>query len=119
MSCPTFAAAASVKFSGGSADARADALRYGGPQIRVVLANSEDGTCIQVRDNGTGVPAESEQYIFDAYYRVPNQSPHAASIGLGLAVSRDLARLMGGDLTYRHHEGETIFELRPPPADRN
>ena len=96
-----------------------NALRYGGPQIRVVLTNSEDGTYIQVRDNGTGVPAESEQHIFDAYYRVPNQSPHAASIGLGLAVSRDLARLMGGDLTYRHHEGETIFELRLPPADKN
>jgi signal transduction histidine kinase len=96
-----------------------NALRYGGPQIRVVLTNTGNTTNIQVRDNGTGIPPESQQQIFDAYYRVPNQSPHAASIGLGLAVSRDLARLMGGDLTYRHHEGETIFELQLPPAEKN
>ena len=96
-----------------------NALRYGGPEIRVLLTVSESTASIQVRDNGTGIPQESEPYIFDAYYRVPGQSQHAASIGLGLSVSRDLARLMGGELTYRHSNGETIFELQLPLAEEN
>lgn len=96
-----------------------NALRYGGPKIGVLLTSNETTTSIQVRDNGAGIPTESEQHIFDAYYRVPGQSQHAASIGLGLAVSRDLARLMGGDLTYRRHDTQTIFELQLPLADKN
>ncbi|MDH3262166.1 MAG: HAMP domain-containing histidine kinase [Acidimicrobiia bacterium] len=96
-----------------------NALRYGGPKIGVLLTSDETTTNIQVRDNGPGIPTESEEHIFDAYYRVPGQSQHAASIGLGLAVSRDLARLMNGDITYRRHEGETIFELQLPLADKN
>ncbi len=82
----------------------------------MLLTNSQTSANIQVRDNGAGIPPESEPQIFDAYYRVPSQSQHAASIGLGLAVSRDLARLMGGDLTYNRHQNETIFELQLPLA---
>ncbi len=37
-------------------------------------------------------------------------------MGLGLAVSRQLAQLMEGDLTYRYHGGESIFTLSLPAA---
>ncbi len=93
-----------------------NAVRYGGPKIRVVLAGDETCASVQVRDNGGGIPAESREQIFGAFYRVPTARQNPASIGLGLAVSRDLARLMGGDLVYRHHNGETIFELQLPLA---
>jgi signal transduction histidine kinase len=94
-----------------------NAIRYGGPQIRVLLTKNETTANIQLRDNGIGIPPESEEAIFGAYYRVPGQQHHPASIGLGLAVSRDLAHLMGGDLTYRRHKDETIFELQVPLAE--
>ncbi|MDH5616411.1 MAG: HAMP domain-containing histidine kinase, partial [Acidimicrobiia bacterium] len=48
-----------------------NALRYGGPKIGVLLTSDETTTNIQVRDNGPGIPTESEEHIFDAYYRVP------------------------------------------------
>jgi len=94
-----------------------NAVRYGGPQIRVLLTSSDTTASVEVHDNGTGIPPEARSQIFCAYYRVPTDQHHPASIGLGLAVSRDLARLMGGDLTYRHQDGESIFELQLPVAE--
>ena len=39
-------------------------------------------------------------------------------MGLGLTVSQELARLMGGDITY-HHDGEAVFTVRLPVAERS
>ena len=36
---------------------------------------------------------------------------------LDLAISRKLARLMGGDLTYRYQDGESVFEFTLPVPD--
>jgi signal transduction histidine kinase len=49
--------------------------------------------------------------------RATADSALPGSIGLGLPVSRRLARLMGGDLVYRH-DGGSIFEIRLPGAAR-
>jgi signal transduction histidine kinase len=92
-----------------------NAFRYGGPRIRVVLC--DDGPAVQVRDDGKGIPTELSERVFGAFYRVPGKQVHPSSIGLGLAVSRDLARMMGGDLSYRHEGGESVFELRLPSAE--
>jgi signal transduction histidine kinase len=94
-----------------------NAVRYGGPLVRILLASSDTTSSIEVRDNGTGIPAETTEAIFDPFVRVPTDQPNPASVGLGLAVSRDLARLMDGDLTYRRDGGETVFELELPLAD--
>jgi signal transduction histidine kinase len=93
-----------------------NAIRYGGPQIRVLLDSNETTATIEVRDNGPGIPPESRERIFGAYFRLPSSRNNPSSIGLGLAVSRDLARLMDGDLTYHRENGETIFELQLPLA---
>ena len=61
---------------------------------------------------GEAMPACSASGLSNQTSAMPSQ----ASIGLGLAVSRRLARLMGGDLTYRYEDGEAIFELTLPIA---
>jgi signal transduction histidine kinase len=63
------------------------------------------------------VPEDERERIFEPYASAHGVRAHAGSIGLGLAVSRELARLMGGDLTYRYQDDESIFELTlPVPA---
>lgn len=71
-------------------------------------------------DDGPGVPKGQRDLIFEPYHRAHESKGMTASIGLGLTVSRQLARLMSGDLTYRFQEGQSIFELVLPlsPVDR-
>ena len=93
-----------------------NAIRYGGDVITVELGSSSDAfASLIVKDDGEAIPTEDQERIFEPYERAHHQ-PQPGSIGLGLAVSRQLARLMGGDLTYRHQDGYSIFELFLPVA---
>ena len=67
-------------------------------------------------DNGTGVPKHREELIFEAYESGHDNEVRAepGSVGLGLAVSRRLAELMGGSLEYLRRDGHTRFELALP-----
>lgn len=74
--------------------------------------------CITVRDTGRGVPADQLERIFDPFVQVgrrPSASDEGA--GLGLAISRELARAMGGDITVDSTPGSgSAFSLRLPAA---
>jgi signal transduction histidine kinase len=94
-----------------------NALRYGGEHIRITATADGPVVRVEVADDGDGVPPGCEQRIFDAYEQAQGGSQQSGSMGLGLGISRDLTRLMGGDLTYRRHNAETIFELTLPAAD--
>lgn len=91
-----------------------NAQRYGGDTIRLELASGTDYAILRTCDNGTGVPEDDRERIFEPYASAHGVNAHAGSIGLGLAVSRELARLMGGDLTYRYQNAESVFELTLP-----
>ncbi len=94
-----------------------NAYRYGGDAIRVTVARQRGSVTLQVSDDGPGVPRERTDHIFELYGRAHMKAGVTASIGLGLTVSRVLARLMGGDLTYRREDGDTVFSLELPALD--
>jgi len=85
--------------------------RNGGQRVRVVVVDRGDYIDLEVRDTGDALPERSREAIFEPYYRARQTPGVTASVGLGLTVSRDLARRMGGDLTYDHDGAETIFTL--------
>jgi signal transduction histidine kinase len=95
-----------------------NAAKYGGARVWVVITSSGDGVSVAVCDDGAGVPPDSERAIFEAFQRAHDQPSQPASLGLGLTVSRRLARLMGGELEYRRMPNETAFVLTlpKPPA---
>ena len=90
-----------------------NAQRYGGESVQVVVREDEWMAKIEVRDNGQMLPADQRESIFSRYYRSQHSAGVAASVGLGLTVSRELARAMGGDLTY-HHDGDAVFTISFP-----
>ena len=90
-----------------------NAVRYGGDEIVVRMA-SQGVARVLVCDNGSEIPEQDQERIFQAYQRAHNAPGIAGSLGLGLAISRQLARLMNGNLTYRYENHESIFELTLP-----
>jgi two-component system sensor histidine kinase EvgS len=92
-----------------------NALRYGGDTIRVEVLSAGGNSRVLVCDNGPPIADEDRERIFQPYQRAHDAPGLPDSLGLGLSISRQLAQLMGGDLTYRHHNGESIFELALPP----
>ncbi|HYM30228.1 MAG TPA: ATP-binding protein [Candidatus Cybelea sp.] len=63
---------------------------------------------VTVWDNGPGIPPDKREVIFEKFQQVHETilSRREAGIGLGLTLSRQLARLMGGDLTLDHSDGQ-------------
>jgi signal transduction histidine kinase len=61
----------------------------------------------RVRDEGCGIPGEQQEAIFRPFVQLtPRPSARAAGFGLGLAISREYARAMGGDLLVESRVGE-------------
>jgi signal transduction histidine kinase len=88
-----------------------NAKRYGGPDVRVVVEDRGRRGLVEVRDNGAPLPTTSRSEIFEPYTRAKSGTGVTASVGLGLTVSRELARHMGGNLTYDHDGDEAIFAM--------
>ena len=86
----------------------------------VILSCHADGEWVyaRVRDNGPGIPPEEQERIFDPFQQVGRRlNQPREGVGLGLAISRDLARGMAGDLTVCSTPGEgSTFILRLPRA---
>lgn len=93
-----------------------NARRYGGDTVNIIVRGDTDRVVVSVADDGPGVPPEEEEEIFLPYTRSRTDEAMPGSIGLGLPVSRRLARLMGGDLVYRF-DGGSVFELSLPAAE--
>ena len=87
-----------------------------GGRLIIACAARENVVEISVADSGVGIPADKLESIFEPFVQVDTRltRPHEG-VGLGLAISRDLARKMGGDLVVTSTEGDgACFTLRLP-----
>ncbi len=96
-----------------------NAFRYGGPKVVIEVAEGARTVALRVKDNGAGIAPGSADSMFEPYKRSGQSAGPVPALGLGLHISRTLARRMKGDLTYRYEDGESVFELtlrRTPEA---
>ena len=100
-----------------------NAVKFTAPGGRVSLACEDDaeGGAVRVHthDTGRGIPADKLEAIFEPFVQVDRQGTPGSQqgVGLGLAISRDLARGMGGDLSATSVPGVgSTFTLTLPRA---
>jgi len=89
-----------------------------GGHIGAECAARDDTVTIRISDTGIGIAAEKHQTIFEPFIQLKESlSDRESGVGLGLAISRDLARAMNGDLTVESSEGKGArFTLSLPRA---
>lgn len=95
-----------------------NAIRYApaNSQIWIRVERQGDLASIVVADQGPGLSAEQASAVFDKFERL-GRSDEGGS-GLGLYISRRLARAMGGDLTVESAPGQGARFVLVVPADR-
>jgi signal transduction histidine kinase len=99
-----------------------NALKYGAEGSPVHILSEHDGTLVEIRvvDAGEGIPADQLERIFEPFVRLaPSGADGRAlkGIGLGLALSRDPARAMGGDITVTSVVGTGSTFVLALPGD--
>jgi signal transduction histidine kinase len=85
-----------------------------GGQVQLACDRRPDGIYFSVADDGPGIEPEKQRTIFDPFVQINRRlSNPGDGIGLGLAISRDLARAMNGEIILESTPGEgSVFSLR-------
>jgi len=94
-----------------------NASRYGcreGGEIAVRLSFTQSSAIIRVQDTGPGISGESDDRLFDRFFR--GQDDASGGCGLGLAIVRDVAQAHAGEARLAKSETGAAFELEIPIA---
>jgi PAS domain S-box-containing protein len=86
--------------------------------VEVRIVELDTAVAIEVADQGPGIPADRIESIFEPFVQIDAAVAARGGFGLGLAISRKLAELMGGSLTARSEVGQGscfVLSLRKAP----
>jgi two-component system sensor histidine kinase KdpD len=102
-----------------------NAAKYASPETTVLIQSWQEQTSVrlQIVDEGSGIPPEEVDRIFDKFHRAEKQDRVRAGTGLGLAISRGFIEAMGGSITAanRCDRPGAVFTIAlpiPKPAAR-
>lgn len=92
-----------------------NAERHAASRVWVTVAEDGPDAVLEVRDDGSGIAPEDRERIFWRFQRLPEgRARDAAGTGLGLTISRDIARAHGGTLVAAETDAGARFVLRLP-----
>jgi len=87
--------------------------------VRVSCVEEGEALVVRVEDSGIGIPADKLERIFDEYYQVDTHGTKRMGVGLGLAIVREVARLLGFSVKILSSVGSgTTVALRIPSRYR-
>lgn len=96
-----------------------NAVKYNraGGQVRLAAQSEQGMTRIDVTDTGVGIEAQHLAQLFEPFQRGAHRAGPIEGTGIGLAVSKSLAELMGGRIAVRSRPGEgSVFSVHLPSA---
>ena len=102
-----------------------NAAKYASPQTTVLVQSWQEAETVklQIVDEGSGIPPEEIDRIFDKFHRAEKQDQVRAGTGLGLAISRGFIEAMGGSIAAANRTDRpgAVFTITlpvPKPAAR-
>lgn len=94
-----------------------NAIKYTpkGKKAGMRLNETAQNICIQIWDQGIGIPKESQEKVFEPFFQL---NPHKGSgTGLGLSIARDIVQLHSGSITLASNETEgSTFTITLPSS---
>lgn len=95
-----------------------NAIRHSpdGERVDVLLERGEGTVRASVVDRGPGLSPAEASHIFERFYRTgPSRARHSGGAGLGLAITRSIMKMHGGDVSVKSEPGKsTVFSLIVP-----
>jgi Na+/proline symporter/signal transduction histidine kinase len=82
------------------------------PELTVKLRRGAAGLTVDFIDNGSGIPRDAQDLIFEKFARVSDQK--AGGAGLGLAICREIMLRLGGTISYLPGQGGAAFRVSLP-----
>lgn len=95
-----------------------NAIKYSpsGGNVTVTLLHQGNKARISIADEGMGIPPESQERIFERFYRVDKaRARNVGGTGLGLAIAREYVQAHDGEIWVHseYNEGTTIYVTLP------
>jgi signal transduction histidine kinase len=91
-----------------------DNALYYGIEATVTVTDSGNQLIISIHDQGPGIPEAQQERVFQPYIRLADHSSHPG-MGLGLSISRNIARAHGGEVSLRNHpQGGLVVTITLP-----
>ncbi len=89
-----------------------NAIKYSGESVAINITIDSDS--LDVADNGIGIPAKNQPYIFDKFYRVPHGNRQdVRGYGIGLYYVKHILEKMGWSISVRSQEGRgSVFTIK-------
>jgi PAS domain S-box-containing protein len=83
--------------------------------VRISQGFESDALVLKIEDSGVGIPGDKLDRIFDEYYQIGPQGTQRLGVGLGLAIVREVSRLLGYSVSVASTLGEgTCISVRIP-----
>ena len=83
------------------------------PELRINVRQKGGRVTVDVIDNGSGIPKDSQALIFEKFARLTDQT-RAGGAGLGLAICREVMANLGGTISYLPGKGGAAFRVTLP-----
>ncbi|NQW14605.1 MAG: sodium:solute symporter [Rhodobacter sp.] len=80
------------------------------PELEIAVRRLGDLVKMDFRDNGSGIAEKHREIVFEKFSRLSDASS-AGSAGLGLAISREIMRNLGGKIEFVPGDGRTLFRV--------
>lgn len=87
------------------------------PEVKISLLDAGENYIVEVYDNGSSVPEEERDKVFQKFYRIETMKAKASGTGLGLALVKEIVEKHRGKIWIEGDKNECAFKFLLPKKD--